>query len=613
MKTRLLCLLLCAVMLLACLAGCSQKTDEEAKEDIEEEASQSAMTLCMYLLSENKISPEQEASIETAVNRITKAKFKTQLDLKFFTADEYYTQLEAAFAARKAAEDAGQIAAPVEGDETKEDETVMSEIGIQIKYPTIASYQVDIFYLGGYEKFSQYVEEGRMQALDTELESASKKLKEYITPSLLTYLDKVEGSVYGIPTNTAVGEYTYILLNNEVLGNYDTTAGREMLAGGLTDAELQKFLSDVKTDSAYSDYAPIYSAISNTELVSLSEVMSYHASADVDKEVALGVQYFGVNALGQFSDSFSLIGCDYRIGSKLGEKDKSCMYGIGQTVDNNVFQKSLMQVMSYKQGGYFGTEEQFKNGKAAVAFVKGGASVPDEYAKLGYTAVAIKNPTIDTMDLYDNMFAVSSYTANTARSMEIITHLNTDEEFRNILLYGVENENYELVDSDYTNPETGLPYKCVKRLNENYMMDSKKVGNTLIGHYAENENPADREYIQKQNRDVTATITMGFKYTNDVSVDSLKKLRDISASVEALINGYTPVATDDWTDTTKYADTDLIKQIKDITGAAENKALLTELSNDAEPETDTSAGIAYIYKLWAESTKIFVDHSEDNV
>ena len=69
-------------------------------------------------------------AIELAVNRITKAKFKTQLELSFFTADEYYEKLEASFAAREEAEAAGLIKAPVADEESTEEETFENEWGV---------------------------------------------------------------------------------------------------------------------------------------------------------------------------------------------------------------------------------------------------------------------------------------------------------------------------------------------------------------------------------------------------------------------------------------------------------------------------------------------------
>ena len=66
MKKRFLCLFLCLVMLLsAVLTACSSKKDEEGddgKEDVSKEASANAMTLSMWIVSEEDVSAETAAA-----------------------------------------------------------------------------------------------------------------------------------------------------------------------------------------------------------------------------------------------------------------------------------------------------------------------------------------------------------------------------------------------------------------------------------------------------------------------------------------------------------------------------------------------------------------------
>jgi hypothetical protein len=87
-------------MLLGVFTACGEKDDEAAKDAISETASQSATTLVLYLMSDAPVAPETEKEIEDAVNKITKNKFKTKLDLRIYPEDEYYAKLDAAFAER---------------------------------------------------------------------------------------------------------------------------------------------------------------------------------------------------------------------------------------------------------------------------------------------------------------------------------------------------------------------------------------------------------------------------------------------------------------------------------------------------------------------------------
>ena len=190
MKKKLICLLLCLVFVLGSLVGCGNKSDEEAAENITETASESAMTLVMYLMCDEVPSADQQEAITYAVNKITKSKFKTQLDLHFFTEAEYYEKLDAAFAERKEAEAAGKTNVSKKNEEGApvEDETIVNDWGVtEIKYPKADSYQVDIFYMGGYDVYKKYADSKMLANLNAELSGASKLLNDYLFPQYIEY------------------------------------------------------------------------------------------------------------------------------------------------------------------------------------------------------------------------------------------------------------------------------------------------------------------------------------------------------------------------------------------------------------------------------------------
>ena len=583
MIKRILCLLLCLVMLVGCLASCGTKEDEEAVEDINEEASESALTLSMYLMSENQISTEQADAIEAAVNRITKAKFKTQLELSFFTADEYYEKLEAAFAARAEAEAAGLIKEPVSEDESTEEETFENEWGVsEIKYPTIDGFQVDIFYMGGYDRFVKYLDMGMLSNLNDEVSSASKKLSSYIAKPYLDYMKSINNkSIYAIPTNAPIGEYTYLLVNKKALEktHYDTDAGLKYFTG-LTNEGVQGFLSSVKDYG----YTPLYFDNTKYDYVEL-------ASA--------GIQYWGVDANGELSEEFSLLA------SNIGDGQ---YFSTMSTVSSTSFATNLGIITEYANKDYFGTADQLAKGEVAVAYVKGGAEIPDAYGEL-YEAVVIEKPMMRTADVYKNMFAVTTYTTSLSRSMEIVTYLNTNEDLRNILLYGIEDENYELVPTDFED-ENGEPlkdadgnvYKVVRRLNDSYIMDPNKTGNTLITYTLEGEDPTLKEYVKKQNQEYVASPLIGFTLTyNDylVDPDALAQLRDLSAAARTKLNAF--VADKNKVDAEGNPITlDMVFSEINATLSGEAGECLMTLQSTMEPEdSEDPCGLRFLYVQWA--------------
>ncbi len=586
MNKRILCLLMCLLMVVSVFAGCAQKDDDAAVEDINEEASESALTLSMYLMSENKMSQEQMDAIETAANRLTKSKFKTQLELSFFTEDEYYEKLEASFAARAEAEAAGLIQTTDE-EESTEEETFENEWGVsEIKYPTIEGYQVDIFYMGGYDRFTKYLDMGMLSNLNDEVASASKKLSSFIAKPYMDYMKSINNKIiYAVPTNAAIGEYTYLLVNKEALEktHYDTDNGLKYFTG-ITDASVKNFLSQVGDHG----YTEIY--FDNTKL-------------DYVDLASAGVQYWGVDENGQLKDDFSLIASNVPTTGKY--------FADMGNVFNTKFKLNLETITEYADNGYFGTLEQFKNGEVAVAYVKGGAEIPEQYAA-HYEAIVIDTPEIKTADIYNNMFAVTSYTTSLARSMEIVTFLNTDEEFRNLLLYGIEGENYELVNTTFEDEEgnpltdrNGDVYKVVRRINEDYMMDINKTGNTLITYSLEGENPTLKEYIKQQNIDSTASYLMGFTLTyNDyiVNAEYLASLKALSAEARAKLNEF--ITDEDKLDSENkpIALADVISEIN--TTFKDEEAFLGLLNIEEPADAEEPCSLYFLYNQWADAQGI---------
>ncbi len=513
MNKRIICLLIAMIMVLACFAGCGKKTDEELQENIEEAASASTITLSMYLMSDAPVSAEQAAKIEQAVNKITKAKFKTQLKLTFLTEDQYYTVLEQNIAEQEA--NKGKRPGNSKNDsETTEAETVWNEnLGtFELKYPTIESYQVDMFYFDGEARFNQYLANGYLSVLDESISSTSKALKSYITPAFLTHMKGVADATYAVPSNRPIGEYTYMLVNKEAL---DLTEYSAEYFSSLTDEDCQDFLNMIATNKEYSDkFVPIYSTTGELDIT--------------------GIQYWGVDENGNLSDKFSVIG---------GKIDESKSYKeLGAFSDptnlltpGSEFRNQLKVLKYYESQGYYNDEavEAKENAKKfAIGYMKGDAALVEQY-KDEYEIIVVDVPVLKTGDMFDDMFGVSAYTSSVSRSMEILTYLNTNEDFRNLILYGIEGEDYELVDSEVKDVN-GDFYPMVKLLEEDYKMSAAKTGNMLLAYPTVGEDADRVENYKKQNMDAIVSQIMGYKLSyKDIKIDmeSLQRVRVVSEKI----------------------------------------------------------------------------------
>ena len=93
MKKKFLCLFLVVFMLVAALASCSSNADKVG-EELEQNQARLTKTLVMYLMSEQEVPKKNEIDIEEALNNLTKSKYKTQIDIRFYTPDQYYVELD---------------------------------------------------------------------------------------------------------------------------------------------------------------------------------------------------------------------------------------------------------------------------------------------------------------------------------------------------------------------------------------------------------------------------------------------------------------------------------------------------------------------------------------
>ena len=261
MHKKIVSLLLCLVALMTLvLTGCGEKTTED---DNTEASARPAVTLNMWLISEKEISADTEKLVEEAFNELTQSKYTTKVDFVFLTEDEYYTALDAKFVAAaeaKLAEEDSFVLLPAVGEETTEvvettAETVVNELGQRLlKYPDIGENQIDIIFLAGEERMIQYIQDGKLSELDTNLNSTSKVLKDYIYPSFLSQV-KYEKSTYAIPNNHLIGEYTYLLVNKELAQKYyfDISKLNNFAACGDLINEIGTHETDVAPVLAYAE------------------------------------------------------------------------------------------------------------------------------------------------------------------------------------------------------------------------------------------------------------------------------------------------------------------------------------------------------------------------
>lgn len=499
----------------------------------------SAITLTMYIPCEKPVAEEDRLLVEETINKITKSKFKTQINLYLPTVDEYYETIEGIMQARAYEQEQEELAkselkkairaAKAEGvdsevaiskfydehpewvkyQETTADpdaeetapETRLNELGMpEIKYPDERENQLDIIWLSGYDKLIEYIEADQLQRLDEELSSSSKKLKQYIYTGALDAVKTAGSGTYAIPNNTVIGEYTYLLLNKSLVDKYKYSPS------DLTSVvKCADFLADV------SKYEPDVLPVVGELPVTLTKYWS------IDPDT-LEVDHDKFNVIGHGISDMATLGSMFNFTGLFGTN--------AELANTSDYAKQLIAIRTYKDLGYI-TEDTSTTKEYAMRVVKGGGELVEVYGDDFYMNV-IESPRAGYEDIFGNMLGVSTYTRSLKRSMEIITYLNTNSDLRNILQYGVEDVHYEL-------DEDGL----LHRLNDRYMMDINKTGNVFMAYPEEGMPKNVWDYGKSQNTDAKTLMTLGLRFKEDdfTSSDDENALEKLRSAIRA-VNEY---------------------------------------------------------------------------
>ena len=499
MKKKILCLALCALMIVASFVGCAEKSRDELMNQIGEETSKGAVTLNMYVLAESPVSAEQELLIENAVNDIVDS-YKIKLDLMYFTEDTYYTTLEKNLAEMKRYYDnkenlSKETEAPVYTDENGLPTTY---------YPPNEEFQVDLFYFSGYDRYKKYNDAGYLADFTAELTNNASLLKGGISSILYENVKTVNGKYNMMPVNAEVGEYTYMLVNKEILSSMQFTADEITSPVSAKCAELLDLVKTYRTD-----FDPFYSS---------------------EGKLALDdVKFFGTDSNGFASDEFSVIAGTYDSSWNYGEENAyPAMGGINDTANSGAgnVKDQIRILKNYDFNGYYAAEDSTK--PFAVGYVKGGLEVVEKYGD-DYEVVVIDTPTLTTEALYDNVMAISAKTKSLPSSSRILAELYTNEELINILANGIEGENYIWTKADGEDGQSRVIEKQAKDDRYIYNIDPYKMANVAAIYPTVDDDPARSERILDQNSDAKKDLLLGYTlYSSGLKLDAMTKVAEYS-------------------------------------------------------------------------------------
>ena len=499
MKKRVVSLLLCLVMVLSVfLTGCNTKTTDESFKKNISKASLGNVTLSLWVVSESPVSKETADAVEAALNAISEPELQTRLDVQYFTMEEYEQKLAAAITNYKP----GVLADP---------NAVQSEYELQ--YPALLANQVDIIYIEGKAMYSDYVAKGWLQSIDNILtkpgnETVFDDMTSHLPTQLLNAI-KLDGKkFYAIPNNNVIGDYTYMLLNKDLL---------EEWMGGYND----------RMTGFYNEDVYLY----------LEKVMQYETDdvnlIDASYEDCLNLlaYYWNFDSNMDLKKEFSVFGHAYANGDVIDRNKLELTYS--NLFANKQFADDFLKLCEFEAEGYFSSDATKDSAlKIVKCDLENLANYTDEYYP-----VILQYPSITEETLYDNgMFGVCKNAENTKECMKLISYINTNVAFRNTLLYGVEGVHYE----KQVFEEANVKYYVVSKINDDYSMSMSKTGNVFVSYALDTDNRPVNAWANAkvQNREALIDPTLGLnvKENSALNMELANYLNSLNEDLVALIN-----------------------------------------------------------------------------
>lgn len=510
MKKRILSFLMVLSMLVCSLASCGgTDSNSTASTTDETTSSRKALYLTLYAITNESTTDEAVKAVETQLNRLTESRYKTTLQLRYYTEDKYQEALDSMYAEfdkQKAEEEAKAAEEAAEAAKKKEEEKNMSaeelrkkrqeerlaakeaekkakeeaeaeqeaiENGEDVAPDPITGPQMDIVFINGYEAYKTMVDNDLLVAMDEYLTLSNKLIGDYI-PSTLLSAAQINTKTYGIPTNQAVGVSDYFVFRKDIVDKYNFN-----IKSVKTLYNCEDMLATVKKNEP--GIVPMLAPVTCSGIDFYTGEEGYPIAVTNNE-----FSYFSAEKAFNLFNIFTV---------------------------NSHFER----MANFRANGYFAADpENCDNWFLAIK--TGSLKDVQQWESEGYVATLYRKSIATAPQVCTALYGISSYTKYPDRCMEIIQMMYTDANFRNLFMYGIENENY-VVD------ENGM---TAHMLNDTYSMDFYKTGNTFIGYLPEGTPLTYVEDAKEANQGIKTSGFAGF--TPTFSEDQAKLLEEFAAA-----------------------------------------------------------------------------------
>ena len=458
---KVISLLLCVVFLALSLVSCGGGT-------VTTEAERPNLTLRMAIIVDDKTDDAGIAAMQKAFNDECEVLLATHVEFECIKASDYRAQMDALMNSVKNAK--------ANASSNKEDAMANGTTASTANtYPEASEAQFDIVMIADEAMYRDYVEKGWLLSLDSHLEDTFRPIDTKIlaaAKALTLVGDK--GECYGIPANEAYGKYQYVMLNKEAFDFYKLDVNEITSLADAYKLIQQMNIADEANGVAKweAKYPESFSVIrEKAENFNLPTVQ--YLTKDLKTPGLFGVTY-------NRATSFSNISLQAK-----------------NLLKDDIYKRFITMKFDAQKSNYFGTgnEKNFLIGLAEGEYDL-------RYSNDDYYFIPITYPTLDKEEVFSGMLAVSSFTVNAKRSLEVIQELMinaTRADLLNIALYGDSETNYYMEDG------------CVSyRQMSNYGVHPDYLFGNLkeIAYPCENfgQNKDSYTYVAQQNNDLTTEL-----------------------------------------------------------------------------------------------------------
>lgn len=412
---KIVSLLLCLVLVAMALVSCGGDAGMGPKE-----AERPNLTLKVGIIVDDRTTAEGIAAMQKNFNNLSSVALSTKVEFVCMTADEYKTKMDAEMTRLQN----GGALADINKENAKAESTGTDTTTVDLNaYPEATDTQFDILLITGEDMYREYVQNGWIISLNDAFDGTYKVLKTKVIDEAMAMV-QIDGHCYAIPAAEAYGEYTYLKVNKNVL------AACNIPEKDITD------LASAYQIFRHLDSGDEANGVSywRTQYESFSPVLNSKDSFDY-----VGVQYVSPNG------TSSLIGATYSVNENHNIWYSNNMTSSFNLLDNQSYRRYVEMAFDFDKKGYFG-DDTAKD--CIMGIVKGDYGLRNKDAD-NYMYVTLSNPTVGREEVFDSMLAVSSFTVNKNRSIELLQELMTNATgagLLNVMLYGEETENYSLSD-----------------------------------------------------------------------------------------------------------------------------------------------------------------------